>query len=195
MFIYRYPETLDPAMERRPSRPAPRHPRQRVAGLVAITIALAAPTPVRGGDADAAPPDLRLEWVIDGRRVRTPDPIRGTAGEVLRLDYEVLNVGGAPAFAAVLSVTTTLGPLPGSRRLQPGPQPGERIRSSLRLSLSAGVRQVCVQARLQTARATDPGDPHLEDNLLCRDVIVRDDDHTAPPARHAPTRTTTGTKE
>jgi|GEM_PF-5339133 len=141
-------------------------------------------------DPPAPPPDLRLEWLIDGRRGRTADAVRGSAGEVVRLDFVLFNVGGSPAFAALLSATTTLGPLPASQRLQPGPAPGQSVRRSLRLPLAAGVRQVCVQVRLQTAHAADPGDPNPDDNLLCRDVIVTHRHDAATPG-HSPAFTPT----
>ena len=186
MFTLEFSMTLEPAMTQLTLRRLANYLR-----LVTLVLALAVPSPARASEAGATPPDLRLEWVIDGRRVRTPDAVRGTAGEVLQFEYVLLNVGGAPAFAAVLSATTTLGPLPASHRLQPGPQPGQSVRRSLRLALATGMRQVCVQVRLQTARAADPGDPSPEDNLLCREVIVTDSDHAAPPAGRVPARTPT----
>lgn len=155
----------------------------------AVLLALLAPLPGRASSAVDAPPDLRLEWVIDGRSSRVANPLQGVVGEVVRLDYQLRNVGGAPAFAAVLSATTTLGPLSGSQRVQPGPKPGESMRRSLRLTLVIGVRQVCIQARLQTVRATEAGDPNPEDNLLCRHVIVKDRDNAASPPGPTSTRT------
>ncbi len=186
MSIYALPPTLVPAMKRPLLRRLTFHPR-----LLLPILALAAPSPAPAGEGGAPPPDLRLEWLIEGRRARTPDAVHGTAGEVIRLDYVLLNVGGAPAFAVVLSATTTLGPLPASQRLQPGPAPGQSLRRSLRLPLATGVRQVCVQARLQMASAHDPGDPNPDDNLLCREVIVKIRDNAAPPAGRAPARTPT----
>ncbi|MEZ5332610.1 MAG: hypothetical protein R2991_11280 [Thermoanaerobaculia bacterium] len=140
------------------------------AGLLAWCL-LAAPVLA----AASSPPDLRLEWLEAGRPTREAGSVSGTAGETLRLPYQLRNIGGADAFAAVLSVRTTLGPLGRAERFQPGPDAGEEVPLWLALPLARGMREVCVEVRLQTLDADDPGDPNRTDNRLCRKVSVEPD--------------------
>lgn len=139
-------------------------------GVVAWLLALGSPLV-----GVSSPPDLRLEWLEGGRPTREAGPVSGAAGETLRLPYQLRNVGGGEAFAAVLSVRTTLGPLGRAERLQPGPDAGEEVPLWLDLPLARGMREVCVEVRLQTLDAGDPGDPNRTDNRLCRKVEVEPD--------------------
>jgi hypothetical protein len=90
----------------------------------------------------------------------------------VEVDYLLRNVGGAAAWAVLVSAATTLGPVGTPARLQPGPGAGEGVRRRLALALAEGQREVCVEARLQTLNADDPGDPEPADNRRCRAIVV-----------------------
>lgn len=119
-----------------------------------------------------APPNLRLEWLEDGRPTTETEPIGGETGETLRLPYQVRNIGGNRAYAVLLKAYTTLGPLGKPERLQPGPRAGEELLRWVDLPVSRGTREICLEARLQTLDADDPQDPDPSDNRLCRRVTV-----------------------
>jgi hypothetical protein len=124
------------------------------------------------------PPDLRVEWVSGASTTREGEVIRGSAGETRRLEYRVRNVGGTEVFAVILSARTALGPLVRPARVQPGPQPGRHLRRALDLPLAEGMREVCIEAVLQTRDAEDPHDPNPKDNRLCRRVeVTEEQDH------------------
>jgi hypothetical protein len=132
------------------------------------------PSRVKPAEAAVAPPpDLRVEWVSSGAPTREGEPVRGKAGEVRRLEYQVRNVGGADAFAIILAAQTALGPFGKPVRIEPGPQPGRLLRRTLELPLAEGMREVCIEAALQTSNADDPHDPNPQDNRLCRRVEIR----------------------
>lgn len=116
-----------------------------------------------------APADLRLEWP-DGRRER--EALRGRAGETVGLDYVVRNVGGRDAFAAIVSSHTALGRLRPDERLNPGPEAGRQVERQLRVALADGMRELCLQVRLQTLEAGEPADPNRDDNRLCCAVEI-----------------------
>jgi len=115
----------------------------------------------------ASPADLRLEWAV------AKDSIDGRAGETVEIRYLLRNVGGADAFAAVLSTSTALGPQGAPRRVQPGPRAGDSLALTLSLPLAEGMRELCIDAALQNLRAEDPADPNPGDNRICRTVKVR----------------------
>ena len=147
-----------------------REPRRRSALVVAAALLLIA------ASSPPAPPDLRLSWV-DGRGSRPGgSPLRGSPGRTIRLRYQVRNVGGSDAFAVVVSAATALGPIGLPMRFEPGPDAGARIDGVLDLALADGMREVCLEARLQTVRPEDPGDPNPADNRLCRPIeaVVKD---------------------
>jgi len=114
--------------------------------------------------------DLRLEWTGAAGK------IQGRAGEAVVLRFQLRNVGGRDAAAAVLAVATALGPLGPPRRLAPGPRAGQGETRTLSLSLARGMREVCIDAALETAHADEPRDPNPRDNRICRPVRVRADD-------------------
>lgn len=120
----------------------------------------------------AASADLRLEWLLEERPTRKAPVIEGSAGEVILLPYRVRNVGGRDAFALVIRADTALGAVGAPERLEPGPEAGEAVQRSLALPLAAGMRELCLEARLQNRRAEDPPDPNTEDNRICRRVEV-----------------------
>lgn len=121
--------------------------------------------------AEARPPDLRLEWAPGGPAA-SAEPLRGRPGETVRVDYRLRNVGGSDAFVAVVEARTALGPVGGPQRLQPGPAAGATIERRLSLALATGMRELCVDARLQTVEPEEPGDPNQRDNRICREVEI-----------------------
>jgi hypothetical protein len=132
-------------------------------------------------DADApAPADLRLEWLLEDGVVAEAPVVQGAPGEVVELAYRLRNVGGQEAFAAVVRADTALGPVGAAERLEPGPEAGKSFRRVLALPLAEGMRELCLQARLQNRRAEDPPDPNPDDNRVCRRVVV-DEGASVPP--------------
>lgn len=134
---------------------------------------IASAMPAAAANVRAAPPDLHLEWLEGGVPTRDAPGLDGETGQTLTLRYQVRNVGGSDAFALVLTESTSLGRLSGPSRVQPGPAAGAALARTLRLALAPGIREVCVQATLQTERLADPEDPNPENNVLCRRVRVR----------------------
>ena len=118
------------------------------------------------------PPDLRLEWRLAEAYSRKAPPISGIAGSTVTLRYRLRNVGGSNAFAAVIASHTALGRQGRSIRLRPGPKAGRAFERTLDLPLAVGIREICIEARLQTIGANEPRDPHPEDNTLCRRITV-----------------------
>jgi hypothetical protein len=129
------------------------------------------------------PPDLLLEWIEGQRPTTSAPPVAGRAGEVVHLDYQVRNIGGRDAFAMLLSAHTALGRVAPPRRVQPGPARGHALPQRLDLPLAVGMREVCVEARLQNLSADDPPDPEPRNNRRCRRVeVVPHDDRSATAA-------------
>ena len=118
--------------------------------------------------------DLRLEWLVKGRAVRTIPAVQGKAGETVQLEYRLRNVGGRDAFAAMIEVRTALGRLGRSIRLQPGPKAGQGFDRSIDVPLATGMSELCVDVRLQNLQLQDPNDPNVEDNRICVRIRVRD---------------------
>jgi hypothetical protein len=120
-----------------------------------------------------SPPDLRLEWIGEGGApTREAPPLRGEAAETVTIVYQVRNVGGSDAFAAVLTARTALGVLGPDRRLQPGPRAAEATTRELTVALAVGMHELCLAARLQNLHLDDPDDPRPEDNRLCRRIEI-----------------------
>ncbi|MEM7049954.1 MAG: hypothetical protein AAF604_09845 [Acidobacteriota bacterium] len=136
----------------------------------ALTLALAI-IPVAIADGNP-PPDLRLEWRLGDRTSRRAPAVQGRPGEVVTLPYVLRNVGGQAAHGVVIEAFTQLGPVGASKRLRPGPRPGQEVARRLDLPLARGVREVCIVVRLQTLEIEDPRDPHPDDNRLCRPVAI-----------------------
>lgn len=147
--------------------------RTRVFAALGALLLVAPAMPAAAANVPAAPPDLHLEWLEGGVPTRDAPGLEGEAGQTLTLRYVVRNVGGSDAFAVVLAENTSLGRLSAPRRVQPGPAAGAALARLLRLSLAPGIREVCIQATLQTERLADPEDPNPENNVLCRRVRVR----------------------
>lgn len=118
---------------------------------------------------EPAPADLRLEWP-GGTRER--EPLRGRAGESVRVPYVVRNVGGRDAFAAILTSHTALGRLHPDERVRPGPAAGRHLDRQVRMALAEGMRELCLEVRLQTLRADDPPESNREDNRLCCPIEI-----------------------
>lgn len=149
--------------------------------LSAVALAVAA---LPGAPALAeSPPDLRLEWQEPGGARDEAPPVRGRAGEVVRLDYRLTNVGESPAAAVELATHTTLGPAGAPVELRPGPDPGEERRRSVDLRLAIGLREVCIDARLRSGAEREPREPTPENNRICRAVEVAAATTAAPVVR------------
>lgn len=140
--------------------------------LISGALAAGAVAPARAAAAGAgSPPDLRLEWLVGGAPATSgAPPVRAREGETVEIPYRLRNVGGADAFAAVLEARTALGPAGRPVRLQPGPAAGAAADRTLRLAVAAGMRELCIDVRLQTLEPDQPGDPNGHDNRICRPV-------------------------
>ena len=145
-------------------------PWSRVAiGAIAVLTVLT-PTSL---PATAAPPDLFLEWLVDGRAVIDSPDLTGRAGETVRIEYRIRNIGGTAAFAVIGQAQTALGRVGAPIRIQPGPDAGAHIDRHLDLPLARGMREICIDVQLQTLAADDPKDPDTDNNRRCRHVTVR----------------------
>lgn len=143
--------------------------------VIACSLAVfaGAPAIATASAASARPPDLRLEWSVAGRVTgATAEPVRGRRGETVDVSYRLRNVGGTDAFAAILEARTALGPAADRERLQPGPAAGAAIDRTLALALATGMRELCIDARLQTVEPEDAGDANPRDNRICRKVEI-----------------------
>jgi hypothetical protein len=119
--------------------------------------------PVEAAD---APPDLRLRWIP------AASPVRGSVGETAELQYELSNAGGSPAFAVIVRVQTTVGPVGQPVRLQPGPAAGASMSRKVTLALVQGMREICIDAALQNRGGSDPPEANLENNRICRAISI-----------------------
>jgi hypothetical protein len=161
----------------------PGMPRHQRTTAVAIALGLGIPAlwplgrhPVQAQE--GRPPDLRLEWLAGGAPVTgATAAVRARAGETVTVPYRLRNVGGSDAFTAILEARTALGRTGPPERLQPGPAAGSASDRSLTLAVADGMRELCLDARLQTLEPQDPGDPNPRDNRICRPVeVVKDTD-------------------
>jgi hypothetical protein len=123
------------------------------------------------GVAAESPPDLRLEWLEGGAPTPRPPAVRGRAGELVRFDFRLVNVGEGAARSVALATHTTLGPAGAREELRPGPGAGEAMRRSIELELAVGLRELCIDATLVEDDAGGR-DPNPEDNRICRAVEV-----------------------
>jgi hypothetical protein len=121
-------------------------------------------------DATGPPPDLYLEWIVNGRAVTDAPPITGASGETVELAYRIRNVGGRDAFCVVITAQTALGRVSPPRRIQPGPKAGAAFDRTLSMALARGMRELCVEVALQNLDAEDPEDPEPANNRRCRRV-------------------------
>lgn len=124
-----------------------------------------------------APADLYLEWIVEGRGVSEGPAIEGDGGTTIRVEYRVRNVGGRDAFAVVASAHTALGRVGPPRRFEPGPRAGRGLAGTLTFALAEGMRELCLEVRLQNLEADEPEDPEPSNNRRCRPVRVE-----RPPA-------------
>ena len=131
-----------------------------------IAIPLAALLVCTAAGGTKAPADLRLQWADNG------SALDGKAGDTIDVRFALRNVGGSDAFAVILKTHTTLGPYGQSARLQPGPRAGESLDRRVSLPLATGMKELCVEASLQTVALDEPRDPNLGDNRICRAVTV-----------------------
>jgi hypothetical protein len=175
--------------EHRPSELTPARAAVPVGALIWGVLAAAVPALGSARAGAESPPDLRLEWLVDGEAVTAGAPsVRGREGATVEIPYRLRNVGGADAFAAVLEARTALGPAGRAVRLQPGPAAGAAVERVLRLAVAAGMRELCIDARLQTLEPDQPHDPNRHDNRICRPVEATkagDSRDTAAPTRAA----------
>jgi hypothetical protein len=116
--------------------------------------------------AAAPPPDLHLLWSTAGASVS------GAAGSSASLEYELTNIGGSPAFAVILKAHTTVGPVGPPLRLQPGPAAGASVQRKVTFALVRGMREICVDATLQTRGEREPPEANLQNNRICRAVVI-----------------------
>lgn len=148
-----------------------------LAAALLVGLAPGRPAPA-ADDVDTAPADLRLEWLVAGRPAAgEAGPIRGREGETVTVPYRLRNVGGADAFAVILEARTALGRSGAPERLQPGPAAGAKTDRTLRVAVATGMRELCIDARLQTVEAGGGGDPNRDDNRICRRIEIDDHDH------------------
>ena len=117
-------------------------------------------------------PDLRLEWLVDGKPRTQAPAIEGPSGTRVTVSYRLGNNGDRDAFAVVLRAFTALGPFGAAERVEPGPAAGRHHDRSFTLVLSEGMRELCLEARLQNRAAGDPPDPRPQDNRICRRIHV-----------------------
>lgn len=134
--------------------------------LPAFRIALLASAAVSLSSAADTPPDLRLRWTTPGASVA------GTAGITVDLQYELTNAGGSAAFAVILKAQTTVGAAGPPVRVQPGPVAGASMQRKVSFALVPGMREICVDALLQTRGRGEPPEANLENNRICRAVTV-----------------------
>ncbi|MBZ0112854.1 MAG: hypothetical protein K8J08_10365 [Thermoanaerobaculia bacterium] len=123
---------------------------------------------------DSPPPaDVSIEWVDEG--AQTGEPLEGEEGSTAEVRYRVRNVGGRDAYAVLVQSHTALGPLGPAIRLRPGPKAGQGIDRTLTVPLARGMRELCVEGRLQTLDASRPAeDPSPRNNRACRPIRVVD---------------------
>lgn len=138
---------------------------------IAFGVLLAGAVPAPATE-EPAPADLRLEWP-GGARER--EPLKGRPGESVRIAYVVRNVGGRDAFAAIVTSHTALGRVRPDERVRPGPAAGGRLDRRLRMALAEGMRELCLEVRLQTLRADEPPEANREDNRLCCAIEIEDE--------------------
>lgn len=145
--------------------------KQTTAKVLILTICVS-PWIVSGDRLDAAeaPPDLYVEWIVNGRGVTDAPPITGRSGETVELAYRIRNVGGRDAFSAVITAQTALGRIAPPRRIQPGPRAGAAFDRTLSMALARGMRELCIEVALQNLDAEDPEDPEPGNNRRCRRV-------------------------
>ncbi len=114
---------------------------------------------------DSNAPDLRLDW--PGAKA-----IAGRDQEKLTLRYRVLNHGSRDAFAVIVESFTNGKTIHHNHRFEPGPRKGQSIRGDLTITLTLDLKEICLEAKLQTLRVDDPIDPNPQDNRVCRPVSV-----------------------
>jgi hypothetical protein len=141
----------------------------RTVAVACLAFALswcASPSPAQQG------PDLRLEWLHEGRARTQAPPLEGRSGERLEVSYRLGNSGDRDAFAVILRAFTALGPQGTPERVEPGPAVSQQIDRTVTIVLSEGMRELCLEARLQNRSAGDPPDPRPHDNRICRRIQV-----------------------
>lgn len=124
----------------------------------------------------ASAPDLRLEWKVGSRSTRTAPSLEGESGTQLRIAYRIRNVGGRDAWAVFVRAYTTLGTVGPEARLRPGPGAGRALERQIVLTLAQGMRELCLEARLQQLDIQESPEANTDDNRLCRRIRVTDPD-------------------
>lgn len=126
-----------------------------------LVVANCAQQPVAAGKATG--PDLGLVWTES-----TANPDERKENEVLRFTYRLFNQGDTDAYAVIVESHTALGSLHPPRRLEPGPRAGEAMDGVEQLSLVPGMRELCVEVKLQTLAAASPQDHNPTNDRICR---------------------------
>ena len=126
-----------------------------------LVIANCAQQPVAADRATG--PDLGLVWTNP-----TANPDEHETRQALRLTYRLFNQGDTDAYAVIVESRTALGALRPARRLEPGPRAGDVVDLAEQLSLVPGMRELCVEVKLQTLAAGAPQDPNPTNDRICR---------------------------
>jgi hypothetical protein len=117
------------------------------------------------------PADILIEWVdVEPEAV----PLEGESGTTTEVKYRVRNIGGTDAYAVLIRSYTALGPLGPSIRLRPGPRAGRDIERTLTVPLARGMRELCIEGRLQALDSTATEDPSPQNNRACRPIRIVD---------------------
>lgn len=151
----------------------------RVFGPVFLLLGTAAlgcgPHQVNDGRPEVLAPDIGVRWVEPEEADAAA--VVGTRAEIA---YYLYNQGVADADAVIVETHTTLGPLRPPHRLEPGPGAGATLHRVEHLAVVEGMRELCVEVRLQTLAADSPPDRNLANNRICRSLEPTIADAGAP---------------
>jgi len=160
---------------------ADRRARLTVGLAVRLAVALSC---VAGCDArqGASAPDIELAWDGGG----APGPVLGAPGDQVSLGFRLRNSGSGTAYRATVRALTQLGSVQPPLHFVPAPPPGREVFGAAKFALAEGQSEICLKARLVRRTRGEIGETKLDNNRICRPILVR-----APEAVN-PTNTSGG---
>jgi hypothetical protein len=102
-----------------------------------------------------------------------PEPVLGALGDQVSLGFRLRNSGPGSAYRATVRASTELGSAQRPLHFVPAPAPGQEVFGAATFALVEGQSEICLEARLVRRTRAEVGETKLDNNRICRPILVR----------------------